>query len=209
MPDAPPSDRSGPFPLSLKAVAQALPDVVLAAAFLVTWFTPTLLGEGTFLYLFSVIALELLAINSAAFFLYFYLAFGRTGAAIGVLVFGGLFYVVGQAVESMTGDLWAYFALAGLTLNRMKLVLLRPLSDATRRQIFFQWIVPFGLLIGAFIVAFLLPLPDFGLPDPAIYTTPDGDELVFEDAKVLMAVGLLYFAAQARLDLSPPRWMQP
>lgn len=186
-----------------------MPDVALAGAFLVTWIAPEALGEGAFLYLFTVIALELLAINSGAFFLYFYLAFGRTGAVIGLLVFGGLFYVVGQAVETMTGDTWAYFALAGLTLNRMKLVLFRPISDATRRQIFFQWIVPFGLLIGAFITAFILPLPDLGLPDPAIYATPDGEELVFEDANVLMAVGLLYFAAQAWLDFSPPRWLQP
>jgi hypothetical protein len=202
------SDRPTPAPFSLPAVVRALPDVALAGAFLVTWISPEALGDGAFLYLFTVIGLELLAINSGAFFLYFYLAFGRTGAVIGLVAFGGLFYVVGQAVETMTGDTWAYFALAGLTLNRMKLVLFRPISNATRRQIFFQWIVPFGLLIGAFFVAFLLPLPDLGLPDPAVYASPGGEELVFEDANVLMAVGLLYFAAQAGIDLSPPRWLQ-
>lgn len=208
MPDDSPPHHDAPEPFSLAAIAQALPDVVLAGTFLVTWIAPITLGEDTFLYLFTVIGLELLAINSGAFFLYFYLAFSRLGTIIGLLVFGGLFYVAGQAVESMTGDVWAYFALAGLTLNRMKFVLFRPASRTTRREVFFQWIVPFGLLIGTFIVAFILPLPDLGLDNPAIYYTPTGEALVFEDAHVLMAVGVLYFSAQAWLDLRPPRWLR-
>lgn len=208
MSDDSPADRIEREPLSLAAIARALPDVVLAGTFLITWIAPTILGEDTFLYLFTVIALELLAINTGAFFLYFYLTFSRIGVIIGLVMFGGLFFVAGQAVESMTGSTWAYFALGGLTLNRMKFVFFHPVSRTTRREVFFQWIIPFVLLIGAFIVAFILPLPDLGLDNPAIYFSPDGEELVFEDGNILMAAGLLYFAAQAWLDLRPPRWLQ-
>lgn len=192
---------------SLTTLLQALPDFILAGSFLLTWIDPGFVSDGAFLYLFTVVGLEMAAINSGGFLLYAYLGFGRVGAAVCILLLGGLFYVAADAIEVMTGDDWAYVAILFLTINRLKLVLFNPRSARTGFQIARQWLVPFGLLMGALFTAALLPLPELGMPNPAVYSTPSGEEMVFDDGHVLLAAGLLYYVGQGLLDLYQPAWL--
>lgn len=185
----------------LPALAAALPDFLLAGTFLLTWIDPDFVADGAFLYLFTVVGMEMAAINSSAFLLYAFLVFGRMGAVVCTLLFGGMFYIAAQAIETMTGDDWAYLAILLLTINRLKLVLFSPRSARTGMRVARQWLVPFGLLTAAFFTAFILPLPDLGLPNPAVYYTPGGEELIFEDGHILLAAGLLYYVGQGALDV--------
>ncbi len=198
-PDAVDGSASG---FSLTTLTAAAPDFLMAVLFLLTWIAPTLLGDNLYLYLFTVIAMEFLAIHSGGFFMYVFL--GGCHWIIGVLALlalGAFYLFAGQAVAETIGQTWPLWGIIGLTLNRMKTLLFTRRSDKQRRNLLvLEWSLSMATFMIVSVLAFF-PWPLLGLTDPMIMYDARGNEMVFDTPQFLMALGVLYFTTQGLLDL--------
>ncbi len=193
---------------SLTALAAAAPDFLLAAMYLVTWFSPTLLGDDMYLYLFTLMAMEFMAIHSGGFFMYLFLGGCHWIITVPAMLGLAAFYLfAGDAISDTIGQTWPLWAVVGLSLNRMKTILFTPRSDTRRRGLIVtEWALSFAAFLFVLILS-IFPWPQLGLPDPVIAYDARGNEMVFDNPQFITAFGVLYFTAQGLLDLYRTRMM--
>lgn len=195
---------------SLAALVAAAPDIMLGVMYLLTWFAPTLLGEGMYYNLFLIMGMEFLALHSGAFFMYIFLGGCHWIISVPALLGISAFYLfAGQSVAESIGASWPLWGVVGLTINRMKTLLLTKRTDTQRRQqMLGEWGLSFALFIGVIVLA-LFPWPHFGLPDPLILheIPPGSGDQVFDPPQFVTAFGFFYFTAQGLLDLFRERIM--
>ena len=196
-------------PIRARALAAALPDLLMGFVFLTAWVRPDLLGDRPVPWLVLVMLLEFIVVHSGGF---------AGGVALGelptrrkVLTLGGvgLFYTLfvgGFALAFRTW--WPLVSFWALMLNRMASVLFGQGDPGDERALAQRgWAAGALFYLGFAMLTVLPPVPRFGLtPEVVAAQHLEGGGLWIDQPWRAMAFGFLYFTAVGLSELHDHRW---
>lgn len=188
------------------SVVSAIPDFALAATFLITWISPTRLGERMVPHLVLVMLLEFIIIHSSAFMGNVAISemtrLKKTGAILGL----GAFYSLFAGGFSLAfRSPWPLVAFWGLTLNRLlRAILGGALGKVEKTLMTMEWVSTTVFYLLFVFLTVLLPVPRFGIRFPLEGV---GEGLWIDEPQRVMAFGFLYFTALGILNVSTFRWL--
>ena len=191
-----------------RRLADAAPDGLLAATFLLAWVAPGLFSLKTVTDLPMVLVLEFIVIHSTAFMMGAVFGKGARGGRVGILLGFGAFYSVfvgGFALA--TGAWWALFAFWGLTIKRCASVVFgQEVADSEKALMVKTWLVSTGLFLLLVTVTSVVPVPELGLSPDLFAAVREGGTsgMWVEQPQRAMALGVLYFGALAVVALWRP-----
>jgi hypothetical protein len=207
-PAAPPLQN----PLPARIVT-ALPDLTIAAVFLITWIAPRTFGERMVGFLMLVMLLEFIIIHSSGFMgsVMFHdplSARMKIKALLGFGVFYGIF-ALGFSLGFQAW--WPLWTILLMTLNRMMIVLLGNIPDQQERAyILGGWAVSAICYILLAMLTVFLPLPRFGITQAeVVLQNLPGSGLWVEQPHRVIAFGFLYFLATGISELYSHTWLKP
>jgi hypothetical protein len=188
----------------LGRIPAALPDIVFAGAFLITWISPFELGPDAVKNLMLTMLLEFLVMHSGAFIGRIALAPGgsRLGKSLGVLGFGAFYTLFVLAFVKAFGTWWPLWNFLFLLASRFASIWFVPSADHAARQWgLWIWSV-LAYLLGCF-ATIVLPLPALGLTPEAVASLHlKGRGLWIDHPHTVIAFGAFYFSAMALVKLT-------
>lgn len=181
-------------------IAGAVPDLLIAGGFLITWVNPHVLGTERIRFYLMLMMLEFIVVHSAAFMgtaaARLPTIGGKVVSVIGLACFYSLF-AGGFALSFKSW--WPLVAFWLLTINRLvTYIAIGIASDDQVKAMSASWgaSVLFYVL-GAFMTV-LIPLPRFGVTSRVVASLHlTGSGLWIDEPHRVMAFGFLYFTAQA------------
>lgn len=196
-----PGGAPSPVP---RALASALPDLVLGAGFAWAWFAPARVGPGMIRWMLMTMLLEFIVIHSSAFM--GQVAFGKfhgwpaAGAVIGLGGFYTLF-VLGFCLSFHTW--WPMLSFWALTLNRASIVLLRQApSGAEQKVIMSSWAAATFFYLAGCALTVIPPLPHPGwTPEWVANLHLGGSGVWISEPWRPVAFGAVYFTAVGLFEL--------
>ncbi len=201
-----------PWPIPLPALLNALPDLALAAAFLVTWLAPGTFGHGIVNGLLMMLLMELVVIQASGFMGSVALArVNRAERAAAVLAFAGFYTVFAAAVSIGFRSWWPVATFWGLSLNRLFGVVVGQVpSEDQVRFVKDGWAAAMVMYMLACFAPLVISLPPLGLTPTAMAAQRVvGVALWAAHPEKLMAFGLLYYAGTGCSELWSHRWTRP
>lgn len=194
---------------SPRALGAALPDLILGAAFLMTWIEPTRLGPRVVEAFLLVMLLEFIVVHSGGFAGSVILSDRPRARKVAALAGMGLFYTLfvggfGLAFKTW----WPLASFWGLMLNRMASVLLGQAEPGDERAFASRgWAAGAVFYLGFAFVTVFLPLPRLGLTPEAVSALDlPGSGLWVSQPWRVLAFGFLYFTATGISELREHRW---
>jgi hypothetical protein len=188
----------------------ALPDLALAATFLITWFAPQTFGTGKVKVLLLVMLLEFLVVHSAGFMGVVAVSDMSKGRKTGAILGLALFYTLFAAAFSLGfSSWWPLLAFWGLILNRLLGVLVgQPPDGREKAFIMTGWGVGAAVyLLGVFATTFP-PLPRLGMTERLVRSLElPGSGLWVDEPHRVLAFGALYFTLIGVWSYAGRRWM--
>ena len=207
-PAAPPLQH----PLPARIVT-ALPDLTIAAVFLITWIAPRTFGDQMVGFLMLVMLLEFIIIHSSGFMGSVMLhdplsERTKIKALLGFGVFYGIF-ALGFSLGFQAW--WPLWTILLMTLNRMMIVLLGNVPDQQERAYILKgWAVSAICYILLAMLTIFLPLPRLGItPAEVVAQNLPGSGLWVEQPHRVIAFGFLYFLAIGISELYSHTWLKP
>jgi hypothetical protein len=191
------------------AAWNALPEALLAAVYLVTWIAPGTFGSQMVRWLFLVLLMELIAIQSAGLMGTVAIAsVARAARIAGIVGFAAFYTVFAGSVSIAMASWWPVVGFWGQTLNRLLGVILGQVPDEETRDFVVRgWAASIVYYLGGLFLALLLPVPSLGLTPRYIVTHAiQGSEVWFGQPQKLMAAGLFYYGLTAWSELTDHRW---
>ncbi len=197
-------DTEIPGTLPWRIVA-AVPNFVLAGTFVVTWVSPSALGERMIPYLVLVMLLEFFILHSSALLGAFMAGeFPRTTKTLIVLVLAVAYTLFVGAFSLAFRTWWPLVTFWLLTLNRLLGPFLRGHAATEREKIFvfFSW----GVGVVAYLVfAFattLLPVARLGVSEAVVRAQRvPGEGLWIDEPHRVLAFGVYYFTVMGLWEL--------
>jgi hypothetical protein len=189
------------FPFTLPPVLRllaALPDFAIAAAALLTWVDPSILGEQWAGYFLTLMLLEFIVVHSAAFL--GSVAFSdapRHRRAVLTLGLAGFYTLFGAAISFGAKAGWPLLAFWGLILNRLLGILFGTAPSGREREMMQAgWVVGAISYLGGAFATVLLPIPQLGVRREML--GPIGEDsggLWVDEPQRVLAFAVLYFVA--------------
>jgi len=174
-------------------------DLSLAGIYLITWVSPTFLGDDMLTHLLLLMILEMLVI----------LCTGMFGAiasrsstilmrAVHFLLVFGLAALIAAGYCLAMGSFWALFGFFFLILTKAHMVIFRPPDFAGQQWIMINWAGMVVAYLGLIFVTHLVELPPLGL-SPAYLETHgfEGGGTWEESPQIFLAFGAAYFTTIA------------
>ncbi|MFQ5572377.1 MAG: hypothetical protein ACE5G0_22095 [Rhodothermales bacterium] len=209
--DENPPLADGPGDALPSRIATATPDLLFAAAYLITWIAPYTLGRRVVAYLMLVMLLEFLIVHSSGFM--GSVVFNKplaTQTKITSLLGLALFYAIFALAFSVAFRAWwPLWTILLLTLNRMLIVFAGDVPEGHERAFIKRgWAVSALLyLVFAFITT-LLPMPILGISREVVEAQAlPGSGLWIDEPHRVLAFGFLYFLALGLSELFSHRWL--
>ncbi len=198
--------RSGFTPAG---VGNALPDVALAAVFLLTWIAPQVPGHRIVRWLFLVMAMELIVIQSAGLMGTVALSrANRVARGTAIVAFAGFYSLFAAAFAIAMANWWPVVGFWAMTLNRLLGVVLNQVPDEdTRAFVARGWLAGVTCYFAGLFLVILLPIPPLGLTAAYLAAHPvAGSEWWGGQSQKLAAFGVFYYALTAWSELNAHRW---
>jgi hypothetical protein len=185
----------------LSRFVAALPDVITAGVFLITWIAPAQLGVEQIGNLMTVMLIEFFVVHSSGFYagILAMTDTSRIKRALAVLGLAALYSIFMLVLYFVTKNRWPIFAFLWLLASRFVHVLVAPAdSTATIERAVKLWAVSVASYVLGAIATILLPLPPLGITLQVIASLQldSGGEWSARPYTVL-AFGTLYFVIQA------------
>jgi phosphatidylglycerophosphate synthase len=187
----------------------ALPDFAIAAAALITWVNPQVLGPDYVGHLFVLMLLEFIVMHSAAFM--GQVAFSaeprrkRVVKTLGLAAFYTMFALGFALGAKAWWPLWSFW---GLVVNRLLFILFGGAPD-DRAVAYAQksWAVSAMCYICGIFVTVLLPLPNLGVEPWMAGPLAEGSSGLWVDhPEKMVAFAALYFGLMGWFTLGSHKW---
>jgi len=192
------------------AILAAMPDLALAATYLITWVSPQAFGASPMRYLTLVMLMEFISIHSSAVLGAVVYRPGPPRRKALAIVGLGAFYTLFVGVYALSfGEWWPVVAFWGLILNRLSNVMLGRVPDGRERNLLqISWGVSVAAYVGCVTLTNVLPLPQLGWAHVAGAgaAIPGAGHRADEPSR-LLAAGFTYFTIQSLWDLFGERWV--
>ncbi len=198
-----------PQKLSIAVVGNALPDVALAAVFLITWIAPGTLGDGIVRRLFLLLLMELIVIQASGLMgLMAVTRANRAARGAAIVAFAAFYTIFAVAVSIAMRSWWPLVGFWALTFNRLLGVILNQVPDEqTRAFVARGWVAGVTYFLAGLFLVFLLPLPALGLTPSWVADHPIiGGEAWSGEPQKLMAFGVFYFGLTAWSEVADHNW---
>ena len=193
-------------------IITALPDLAIAAVFLITWIAPRTLGDRMVAYLMLVMLLEFIIVHSSGFMGSVMLnnplsARAKIKSLLGFGAFYGIF-ALGFSLGFQAW--WPLWTIILMTLNRMMIVLLGSVPDQQERAYIQRgWAVSALCYIVFATLTVFLPIARFGITRAEVVAQDlPGSGLWVEQPHRVIAFGFLYFLATGLSELYSHAWLK-
>ncbi|HMB90128.1 MAG TPA: hypothetical protein VKP65_04725 [Rhodothermales bacterium] len=193
-------------------ILTALPDLAIAAVFLITWIAPRTFGDRMVAYLMLVMLLEFIIVHSSGFMGSVMLNDPLSPRTKIKSLFGfGAFYGIFALGFSLGFHAWwPLWTILLMTLNRMMIVLLGSVPDKQERTYIQRgWAVSALCYIVFATITVFLPLARFGITRAEVVAQNlPGSGLWVEQPHRVIAFGFLYFLATGISELYSHTWLK-
>lgn len=191
-------------------LAAALPDAVVACAFLVVWLSPFAFGERTVRNALLTMLIEFIVVHASGFLGAVALASERPRRQrlLALAGFGAFYALFIAAFVAIFDEIWPIWVFLWLLLGKLSYIVGRrdPRNDALVERQKLGWAMSVVFYVCGTFLTLFLPLPRLGMTTAAQadFGLTGGGVWVDEPHRVV-AFGLLYFAAQAWWKWREPR----
>ena len=180
----------------LRDVVAAVPDLLLAGTFLVTWVAPYTFGDLTVKRLLLLMLLEFIVVHSAGFMGAAAISDLPKAKIVGAMLGLGLLYSLFAGAFSLAfSSWWPLAAFWGLMANRLLGVLVgQPAEGREREFVMASWAAGAGAYLLSVFATVFTPVPRLGIT-PAVVSTLSlpGSGLWIEEPHRVVASGVIYF----------------
>lgn len=185
-------------------VVVVLPNIALAAVFLITWIQPYRFGERFVNYLLILMIMEFINVHAAGFL--GNVMISKLGRAVKILAITGLgaFYTIFVGAFSMVFHVWwPLVAFWGLILNRMiSVFFIRTVDDDRKARLHASWAGGVLCYMAAVFITLIPFLPAFGITKDVISNMGlTGSGIWEEEPYRVVAAGFLYFIGAALISV--------
>ena len=195
----------------LSRMAAAVPDVLFASAFVITWIAPETFGRQAVAYLMLVMVLEFLIVHVSGFFgvVVLHQPLSDRTRNTSLVALATFFAFLALAFSIAFQAWWPLWTILLLALNRLLIVLTGTLPEG-RERAFIQrgWGISAILFLACALVTAFLPLPALGITNEVIQAQDlPGNGLWNDEPYRVLTFGALYFFAQGGSQLFSHRWL--
>ena len=187
----------------------ALPDVVMAALFLLVWSDPMRLGAPWVKYLMLVMLVEFVLVHATAFLGHVTLSGGSMWKrTLGVLGFSAFYMIFIGAFVAAFKAMWPVYAFLGLMASHLGVVWLGAANtEEAKARAGLSW----GISAGCYLVAVLgttfIPMPSLGVTAEVVAAADlSGKGLWVEQPWRVLAAGVFCFGAKAWFKSQSWKW---
>jgi hypothetical protein len=196
-----------PIRITLADVASAMPDLLLAASFLLAWVDPSVRAVPSVRRLVMIVLLEFFIVHSSGFMGVVAIGSRARRRTIGLTLALGAFYTVFLAAWSAAfGDWWLLGSFWLLMLNRLLgLMLGQPPDEKRGAFVMGTWAMSVAAFLLAVVIGAVADPPALGITAGVIEAqgfTVGG--LWTEHPQTAIAAGALYFAIVGLYELFVP-----
>jgi hypothetical protein len=194
-----------------KNFLSSLPNIALAATFLITWIAPFTFGEKMISDLVIIMIMEFIIIHSSVFMGIIMISTLPKQKKALFLTGIGLFYSLFVAGFSFGfGVWWPFIAFWTLMANKLSAIFLGTVpSEEQKALIGTSWVLGVVCYLGGVMVTAVIPLPALGITAEVIAAQEfEGSGSWIDEPQTALAFGFLYFSAVAFTEYKAKQWLK-